>query len=381
MGGTSTDVALCDGTVPLRSDVVVAGFPASTTAVDVHTVGAGGGSIARLDAGDALRVGPRSAGAEPGPAAYGRGTEFTVTDAQVVLGRLGPEGLLAGAMPLDERRARRASSGLVHAFGGDPHAAAAAVVDVTTANLERAARVVSVQRGYDPRDFTLVAFGGAGPLHACGLAEALGIPRVLVPPQPGVLAALGAATSDLTATSTRSVLAPLQPSSRDRIEAALASAAIEAREQVGTNDATVSFSLDIRYVGQSYELSVPATRSIEMPAIREAFDAMHEARFAHHDPDAAVEVVNARASARTSGSSLHLGPAAPRPEAVSPRSTRDVWFQGQRLPTPILPRTGLAPGARLRGPAIVTQLDSTTLVEPGWAAEVDRHGNILMVQR
>ncbi|MYH40525.1 MAG: hydantoinase/oxoprolinase family protein, partial [Chloroflexi bacterium] len=216
MGGTSTDVALCEGAVPTRLDLEIDGLTARTPTVDVHSGGAGGGSIARIDPGGALRVGPQSAGADPGPAAYGRGRDFTVTDAQVVLGRLRPGGaraasgpgrsggLLGGAMPLDERRARRAASGLVHHFGGDPHRAAQAVVDVAVANMERALRVVSVQRGRDPREFTLVAFGGAGPLHACTLAEALEVPRVLVPPAPGVLAALGAASADLTAERARS---------------------------------------------------------------------------------------------------------------------------------------------------------------------------------
>jgi N-methylhydantoinase A len=397
MGGTSTDVALCDGAVPRRAEVTIDGLTARTTAVDVHTVGAGGGSIARLDAGGALRVGPQSAGADPGPAAYGRGTDFTVTDAQVILGRLGREGLLGGALPLDERRARRAASGLVHAFGGDPHAAAQAVIDVATANMERALRVVSVQRGYDPRDFTLVAYGGAGPLHACALAEALGLPRVVIPALPGVLAAFGAATSDLTATHARSVLLPLDDDSLPALHAALGAASDESKSQVG-GAATVAEALDLRYAGQSYELTVPVTRPLDLAAVRDAFDALHEARFAHSDPSSPVEVVNARSTARVSGSAAGFpsplvgevvlpsgrtdegAPASAR-EPSTPYETeveRPVWYNGQRLPARVLPRPALAPGARIAGPALITQLDSTTLVAPGWAGSVDDDRNLLL---
>jgi N-methylhydantoinase A len=381
MGGTSTDVALCDGAVPARGEVEVGGFAARTAAVDVHTVGAGGGSIARLDTGGALRVGPQSAGAEPGPASYGHGRDFTVTDAQVVLGRLGHEGLLGGALRLDERRARVAASGLVHAFGGDPHAAAQAVIDVATANMERALRVVSVQRGFDPREFTLVAFGGAGPLHACALADALELPRVLVPPAPGVLAALGAAASDLTATRTRSVLLPLGSAALLALETALAAAAAEAREQVGGPNAEVTRALDLRYAGQSYELTVPVSEPLDVAAARAAFDALHEARFAHADPTASVDVVNVRATARVAGlgASVIAMPAATI-DAGEPAeaSERPVWFGGERLATRVVPRASLAAGARLEGPVLVTQLDSTTLVAPGWAATVDAHGNLLL---
>ena len=385
MGGTSTDVALCDGAVPTRSQVVIGDWAARTAAVDVHTVGAGGGSIARIDAGGALRVGPASAGADPGPASYGRGREFTVTDAQVVLGRLGNEGLLGGAMRLDERRARVAASGLVHAFGGDPQAAAQAVIEVATANMERALRVVSVQHGYDPREFTLVAFGGAGPLHACDLAEALGTPRVLIPALPGVLCALGAAASDLTATRTRSVLTPLVETGRERIEAALDAAATDAREQLGEAGATLTRLFDLRYTGQSHELSVPVALnedgSVDLAATRDAFDALHEARFAHADRAAGVEVVNARVTARVRGIAADILAGAHAPQTLSdgvPEAVRDVWFDGRRAPTRIVPRAVLEAGAVVEGPALITQLDSTTLVAPSWRAAVDAFGNLVM---
>lgn len=379
MGGTSTDVSLCDGAIPFRADLIIGGLTARTLAVDVHTVGAGGGSIARLDAGGALRVGPQSAGADPGPAAYGRGRAFTVTDAQVVLGRIGEAGLLGGSMPIDERRARVAASGLVHAFGGDPHRAAQAVIDVATASMERALRVVSVQRGHDPREFTLVAFGGAGPLHACALAEALQMPRVLIPALPGVLSALGGVTADLTATRTRTVLLPLDGDTEDSLLTALDMVAGEAAVELPEDSAIeVTRALDLRYAGQSYELTVPQVESRSLRGMREAFDALHMARFGHHDPEAPVEAVSVRATARgTSGVTL---PAARFDTAAAPPAVAQVWFDGRALATAVVERAALRPGDRLAGPALVTQFDTTTLIPPGWEATTDTFGNMLLAR-
>lgn len=383
MGGTSTDVALCDGAVPTRGALVIDGLTARTPVVDVHTVGAGGGSIARLDAGGALRVGPRSAGAEPGPAAYGRGQEFTVTDAHVVLGRLGAGGLLGGALKLDERRARRAAAALVHGFGGDAQKAAEAVLDVANANMERALRVVSVERGFDPREFTLVAFGGAGPLHACALAEALELPRVLVPRWPGVLCALGAARADLTSTRTRPVLRRLESGAEASAAVALALEAAEvsavADVEGGTGVIEVTHALDLRYAGQSYELTIAlessGPRAIE--GARAAFDAAHEARFAHADTSAPVEVVNARVTARVR-STIEVAAPALGPGGARPASEARVWIDGAWFATPVYAREDLGAGDTIEGPAIVTQLDTTTLVARGWRAAVDAWGNLVL---
>ena len=382
MGGTSTDVALCDGTLPARADIEVAGLPARTPAVDVHTVGAGGGSIARLDAGGALHIGPQSAGADPGPAAYGRGEDFTITDANLLLGRLPPAGLLGGAMALDAERSRQAASTVAGAFGGDIEQAAQAVLDVAVANMERALRVVSVQRGFDPREFTLVAFGGAGPLHACALADAVDVPRVLVPMAPGVIAALGAAGSDLTATFARSVLLPLDPSATGALRGALAAAGREAADQLDRPGADLHWALDLRYLGQSYELTVEldGIESDESLArARAAFDAQHEARFAHQDASAPVEAVNVRATARAA-----TGATAPEPafdaEGTAP-ATVEAWFDGRPQPTQLVDRASLRPGDRLDGPTLVAQLDSTTVIAPGWTATVDEQGNLLLERR
>jgi N-methylhydantoinase A len=375
MGGTSTDVALCNHEVPTRPDVVVGGLPARTPVVDVHTVGAGGGSIARLDAGGALRVGPRSAGADPGPACYGRGEELTVTDAQAVLGRLGGSGLLDGAMPLEVERARRAAGPLQAAFASI-EAAAAAVIEVATANMERALRVVSVERGFDPREFTLVAFGGAGPLHACALADALELPRVLVPLMPGVLAAHGAAESDLTATRTRSILLPLEAAQYTRISAALEAVAEEARGELRA-DAEVELALDLRYLGQSYELTVPVANASAPGEARAEFHRLHEQRFAHAEASATVEVVNVRATAR-----VRQGGSAPAPSfgdaAARPFEHLPVIFDDAMTSTPFYRRDALTPGTRLDGPAIITQLDTTTLIAPGWVGTIDAAGNLML---
>jgi len=375
MGGTSTDVALCDGGIPTRPDVVVGDFPARTPVVDVHTVGAGGGSIARIDAGGALRVGPESAGAVPGPACYGTGEAFTVTDAQAVLGRLGAHGQLAGTMSLDPERARTAAQPLRDALG-DEVAAAEAVLRVATANMERALRVVSVQRGFDPREFTLVPFGGAGPLHACALADALEMPRILVPAMPGVLCALGAIQSDLTATRTRSVLVPLDEAHRDALAAALAEVADDARDVLDQPRTEVRHALDLRYAGQSYELTIEVAESTAPLDATAAFHATHEQRFAHSDPGAALEVVNVRAIARVPSETPIPIPAPGR--GATPVTRASVTVDGIEHDAAVYQREDFRPDDVIEGPAIVVQVDSTTLVEPGWTARSDAHGNLIL---
>lgn len=395
MGGTSTDVALCNARVPQRADVIVGGFPARTPVVDVHTVGAGGGSIARLDAGGALRVGPESAGAVPGPACYGQGDGtdqlFTVTDAQAVLGRLGASGLLAGSMPLDVGRAQAAAAPFLSAFP-DEVAVAEAVIAVATANMERALRVVSVQRGYDPREFTLVPFGGAGPLHACALADALEMPRILVPAMPGVLAALGAVQSELTATRVRSVLRRLDSGGDSRgdgnvdraevetvVRDALRTVVREAEEALGDARAQTTCALDLRYSGQSYEITIDVPARDASDAIERASDAFHEAheqRFGHADRTAALEVVNARAIARVP--SVTPLPVPPPGDGARVHASVEAVFKGTSRATAIYRREDFRPGDQIDGPAIVTQLDTTTLVEPGWRATSDTGGNLLL---
>ena len=381
MGGTSTDVGLCPGTIPARDEVAVGGLPVRTPVADVHTVGAGGGSLARLDSGGALRVGPESAGADPGPACYGGGDLPAVSDAQVVLGRLRPEHFLGGRMPLYPVRAHAALSGLAETFGG-VEAAAAAVVRVANSNMERAIRVVSVERGHDPRDFTLVAFGGAGPLHACELAELLRIPRVLIPPFPGVLSALGMVAAPVTRDSFRSWLRVLRPDADTRRELQEATADLRRRvvgelaaEGISTSRLRFELSLALRYVGQSYELLVPAPAPHPARILAD-FHTAHERRFGHADESRPVEAVTLRLRGVLPGARLDLG-APPAADGDARLGTVEAWFDRPRR-TALYDRDRLRPGDRLRGPAIVAQMDTTTVIPPGWLAKVDGSGNLVL---
>ncbi len=392
MGGTSTDVALCPGTIPYTPENTVAGLPLRLPAVDVHTVGAGGGSIAWVDATGVLHVGPQSAGAVPGPVCYRRGGQIpTVTDAHLVLGRLHPTYFLGGRgdISLDLPAARSALAQLGQTLGGlTPEEAALGVIRVANATMERALRYVSVERGYDPRRFALLPFGGAGPLHACALAEALGIPLILVPPHPGVLSALGLLVADVTCDVSRSVLGDAEEWLTE--PGPLAAVLEELAEQVratlraeGFPHPNLEAALDLRYRGQSYELTVPLSLPPTKAQALEDFHAAHRQRYGYAMPTEAVEVVTVRVRG--------IGPV-PRPALPrAPRETDDatpallglqpVWFRPDGpTATPAYDRSRLRPGNRLRGPAIVFQYDTTVLVHPGWEAEVDEWGNIRMTR-
>ena len=318
MGGTSTDVSLVDGEPAFRSETDVGGMPVRVPAVDIHTVGAGGGSLARLDAGGALRVGPESAGAEPGPACYGRGTRPTVTDADLVLGRLVEDEFLGGEMRLDVARARRALAPLARRLGRSVEAAAAGVVAVVTAAMERALRVITVERGHDPREFTLVAFGGAGGLHAAELARALGIGRVYVPRHPGLLSAWGVLAAEPIRDVART-LRRVAPAAAT-LERGLRELARDARRAMaadGVRRPRLERALDVRYAGQSYEVTVPYG-----PGWQRAFHVRHRQLFGHAAPDSPLEVVTLRVRARGERIVLPRDPVpgrgAARPRAHAP---------------------------------------------------------------
>lgn len=390
MGGTSTDAGLCPGRLLEREEALVGGLPIRGPAVDVVSVGAGGGSIARIDAGGALRVGPESAGADPGPACYGKGLEPTVTDAHVLLGHIQPEHFLGGRMSLLPRASAQALERLAGPFGGDPHRAAAAVLRVANANMERALRIVSVERGYDPRLFTLVAFGGAGPLHACELAQSLGVPRVLVPPHPGVLSALGMATAPIVKELRAPALLRFEPAGDGTEEPRLSQlrqhlvargrAELEADgfPVAGILDETI---LEMRYLGQSYEIPISAS-DLAPASFLPAFHIAHRDRYGHASPDRPVEVVSLRLRLRVPGPGLPApsAPPAPTPSRPAPTARRNVWFDGRPVPTPVFVRGSLAPGAVVDGPAIVAQMDSTTVMPPGWRGETDRWGNLVLTR-
>ncbi len=395
MGGTSADVALCPGRLLERTDLIVDDMPIRTPAVDLHTVGAGGGSIAWFDPGGALRVGPQSAGADPGPAAYGRGALPTVTDAHVVLGRLRPEQQLGGAVALDVERAHQAIAAIAEPFDS-VEAAAQAVIDVVNANMARALRVISVERGYDPARYALVAFGGAGPLHACDLANAVGIPQALIPAAPGVLSAAGMLIADITRDAEQGLHLTIAPEAEGAIDAldqaftALASQARSAMAEDGYADnVSVEYAADLRYRGQSHELTVSLSAGRQhqadhqadhqAEAVRQAFHEAHHERFGFAAPETPVEVVTARAKARHSGYRGELGrsqAAANAPDASDAQVTtaRVTWDQTRE--TQILPRASIV--EPVTGPAIITQLDTTVTVPPGWTAAPLPTGSLLL---
>jgi len=378
MGGTSTDVSLIDNSIRTTTDARVGDFPVRVPVIDIHTVGAGGGSIAFIDSGGALRVGPRSAGAQPGPACYGVGTELTVTDANLLLGRLDPTYFFGGRMALDIERARVAAAPLAKAMKLSVEDVAEGVVRVANANMERAIRVVSVERGHDPRDFSLLAFGGAGGMHACEIADALDMKTVIVPRQAGVLSALGMLMADVTKDYSVSVLRRAHELTTKNIEARYApllkQAAVDLKAEgfVGAR-ATCTKWIDVRYVGQSYEITLPFT-----PGYRTAFDRLHGKTYGYENADRAVEVVNLRVVATGRATKPRLPQAkslkksAPKPAAIN-----RARFGGRTFKTPTYQWEQLSAGAHARGPAVIMGAEATAVIPSAWAFHVDLQGNVI----
>jgi N-methylhydantoinase A len=387
MGGTSTDVCLVrDLTPATTSDGMIGAFPVKVPQIDIHSVGAGGGSIASLDIDGSLQVGPRSAGARPGPAAYGLGgTEPTVTDANVVLGRIGTKRRLGGSIAIDPHAARRAVAGLGERLGGlTIEALAGGVVRIAVARMASAVREISIQRGHDPRDFTLLAFGGAGPMHAAALAEEIGIVRVLVPRHPGNFSALGLLASDIKHDDVRTRVGAL--AERLAVLPALfAEMETGARQQLALEgfDAgrqSLVRSVDLRYRGQAFELNVPAGEEPFRRGDLEAeFHRRHRAAYGHANPDAAIELVNARLTAFGLVAKLAAAPHTGSPTLDTALiERRPVWF-GEAFPDcPVWERDRLPVRARLRGPAIVEEFGATTVLPPGWRGAVDEGGNLAL---
>jgi N-methylhydantoinase A len=393
MGGTSTDVSLIeDGRPRLAGEMEVHGYPLKAPALDIHTVGAGGGSIAHVDRGGLLKVGPRSAGAVPGPVCYGlSGDEPTVTDANVVLQILNPKHLLGGRLVLDRARAEAAVARLAGALGLDVMATAQGIVSVVTANMAKAIRVISVQRGHDPREYTLVAFGGAGPLHAARLARELDIPRILIPRHPGILCALGLLLSDLRTDYARTRLLPLQPTMLAVIRETFADLEGQAgawfdRESVAAADRSLRRSVDMRYAGQNYELPVAVADGPIGPALLDAlragFEVAHEKMYGYTAPEEPIQIVTFRleASGAVRRPDIRTHPPATHDVAAAAVGARDVWLAESRefVTCPVYDRDELGPGHRIAGPAVVEQMDATTLVLPGQTATVDPYLNLVI---
>ncbi len=397
MGGTSTDVSLCPGRIKETTAANLGGYPVSVPMIEIHTVGAGGGSIARIDAGGALTVGPQSAGADPGPACYGRGGQLTVTDANLALGRLRPDGFLGGRMTLDKERADGLLADIAAGIGASAGDAALGIIRVVNSNMERAIRAISLERGYDPREFTLIPFGGAGPMHACELAAELGIPRVLVPGHPGILSALGVAIADVVKDYSRTVMlrgADLEPA---RLETEfhgmeqLARAELVA-EGLPAGDMAARRFLDVRYVGQSFELTVdcPALDRDDdrnddacaglAASISDEFYEAHWQRFGYADRALPVEIVNLRLKLELAMDKPRLEPA-PAQDVDASHAVIGVAgavFAGGPAATTLYDRERLQTGNRIAGPALLLQLDTTIVAPPGWSGVVDAYGNLLL---
>jgi N-methylhydantoinase A len=392
MGGTSTDVSLIQGGAPKVSpDKVIAGYPVRVPMIDVNSIGAGGGSIGWIDPGGALKVGPKSAGAVPGPACYRRGgTLPTVSDANVLARRLNPDHILGGRMEIDAEAARRAiQEHVAGPLGMDPVEAALGILTIVDANMVLATRMVSVERGYDPREFTLVTFGGAGPLHAINIASELGVRHVLIPESPGILCALGLLVTDMRGDYVRTALGLTRQTAHEDVAETWAE--LEDRARAWLNDEGISpdrqlleRTVDLRYLGQNYELSVPSPGGpwdeAAQAELERRFHAAHERTYgyaAEHEP---IQLVNFRITAYGLTPHIRL-----RQHEIGRGSVSDAivgerpvsWARGSAPErTPIYDRARFHPGHELVGPAIVEQLDSTTLIGPGQRARLDEYRNL-----
>jgi N-methylhydantoinase A len=390
MGGTSTDVSLVEGEPKTATDAHIAGLPVSVPMLDIHTVGAGGGSLARFDAAGVLHVGPESAGADPGPICYGRGLQPTVTDANLILGRLQPSKFLGGDFTLDLDRTRRVTQEWLKKQNSKLtlEAFAAGIIRVINATMEKAIRVVSIERGRDPRHFALVAFGGAGGLHACALAQALSIPHVIVPAFPGALSALGILASDVVKDYSRTVLWRVSgkiPTAQLNQEFATLekTAARDFREESWPGRPHYNRTIDLRYRGQGYELNIPSTKNL----LRD-FEQEHRRRYGYSHPTREVELVTLRLRAvvkspQMEASTAHVGTGAlarpgraklGRPSALE----ATVLFEGKKLPTKIYSRDTLRPGQKYPGPAILTEYSATTVIPSRSRFHLDRAANLVI---
>ena len=386
MGGTSTDVALCDhGAIRTTNEAIVAGLPVAVSVMDIHTVGAGGGSIARVDEGGSLRVGPESAGADPGPACYGRSLLPTVTDAHVVLGHFGGGGLLGGEFKLDAVRAQEAieqlANDLTRVSGKRVSVVAAAegILSVANTNMERALRHISVERGHDPRQFALLPFGGAGGLHAVELARALRIPLVIAPPAPGALSAVGVMVADVIKDQSRTVMFANDPKQLARLSKVFAemereAAALLRAEGFPRGQQRHERALAMRYRGQSFELEIRNTSG----DIAASFHRAHRGRYGYAQEQSEVEIVSARLRSFGLVRKLPVVPIAKSRGVAKPRDSVRAYFGGRRLDVHVYRRDELRGNVKLKTPCIVTEYSATTLIPADTRARVDRFGNILI---
>lgn len=386
MGGTSTDVALCDRAgLRLTNEAVVNQMPVAISVMDIHTVGAGGGSIARVDEGGSLRVGPESAGADPGPACYGKSALPTVTDAHAVLGHFAGGGLLGGKFPLAVEKAEIALAKLAQQISKVTRrpvssiAAAQGVLDVVNTNMERALRRISVERGYDPREFVLIPFGGAGGLHAVDLAKALGIKRVVLPASAGALSAIGVIAADVVREESQTLMLPVSSRINRTLDSSFramekSAASVLTREGFARGRQRHERFLSMRYQGQSFELEVKWQKG----DLAKIFHRIHLARYGYLQLDNTVEIVTARLRSHGLVRPIPNRRSRKGKTSAQPSSHIHAYFAGRRKRTAVFSREELASGNKLKGPAIVTEYSATTLVPPGASAEVDSFGNLIV---
>jgi N-methylhydantoinase A/oxoprolinase/acetone carboxylase beta subunit len=386
MGGTSTDVSLIDGSIRRSRESRIGEFPVCLPTIDIHSVGAGGGSIAYMDGGGSLRVGPQSAGADPGPACYGKGDLPTVTDADLFLGRLDPDFFLGGRMPVQPERSRKAIGRLAARIGKSPLKTALGVIAVANANMEKAIRVISVERGFDLREFSLFSFGGAGGMHAVEMAEDLRMPRVIVPRNAGVLSAFGLLLADSVKDDSVSILKnadAVRPGELEKSFLVLESKGLEDMRADGFRDSDISFQrfVDLRYLGQSYEISVPfRTGSTGRRALFEAFHREHEKLYSYRHRDRAVEIVNIRL--KTIGVTEKVEFEKNRERRCPPKDaaikTQTLCVKGRPHQAAVYDRSRLRAGTKVAGPALVIDPESTAFLPPGYAARVDPFLNLII---
>ena len=391
MGGTSFDASLIvEGQPSVSTEIELEGLPVLMSLVDIHTVGAGGGSLAYLEAG-ALRVGPKSAGADPGPACYGRGgTQPTVTDANLLLGRMDPEYFLGGNMDLDMEAAEEAIRGVAEVLDLATEELAEGILAIINAKMAEAMRTITVEQGIDPREYSLVAFGGAGPMHAVALAQELEIEEVIVPPAPGTFSAFGMLQTDIRHDLTQTFYEAMDPSLSEELESIYVKLEDEARdvlEDEGVPGSRMELlrTADMRYVGQEYFVNVelPQNGRLTEEALGELTDRFHaayETRYGHSTPGAPIEFVNLRVAALGELERDVAGFKPPSGGEVPPHDTREVTFEQERMLTKIIRRDRLPAGAQVAGPLVIEEDTATTVVPPGWGARVDDLSNVIIAQ-
>ena len=389
MGGTSSDVSLVNGVINRTTEGKIGEFPIRLPMIDIHSVGAGGGSIAYCDEGGALRVGPQSAGADPGPACYGKGVVPTVTDANLILGRLAPEFFLGGQMQIFPEKSLSAITKLARKMKKSPQETAQGIITIANANMEKAIRVISVERGVDPRNFSLFSFGGAGGMHAVEIATQIGMKNVIIPENAGVLSAIGLLLADSIKDYSLSVLKPA-----DRVKGSELHKFFDALIRRGTKDMNkegfvekdliLSFAMDLRYSGQSYEITIPISRAdIDSSQYTSKFKKAHQKLYAYHHPDRIVEIVNIRL--RIVGSSKKIKLQTFAPGGSDPQKAiatkQELFYYGKKYSAPVYDRLALEPGNVIHGPALVCSLESTTFLPPFYTLKVDRFLNLIIERK